>query len=181
MLVKNEFRAEKHSCKRLQQLMFYYYNFLISTLYLTVLIEYFKIFPHEIHDFLSSKLVLLVRNIPVFCAVHCQRIVNTASRAPVLVVSCSCIKLTSALGNQNGVMWKPLQLISAIHLIFHSQFFRCLDAGADGMVFTLQPNSITQMGNGGGGIGCTRIPNSLLVVELDTYQNGWGSGVIMLQ
>lgn len=70
-------------------------------------------------------------------------------------------------------MWEttPIDLSNSFDFSF-TVFPGCIDAGADGMVFTLQPNSITQMGNGGGGIGYQGIPNSL-GVELDTYQNGW--------
>ncbi|MBK6839552.1 MAG: PKD domain-containing protein [Bacteroidetes bacterium] len=48
----------------------------------------------------------------------------------------------------------------------------CVDAGADGLVFTLQSNSPAQMGNGGGGIGYQGI-NPSLGIELDTYENVW--------
>ena len=46
--------------------------------------------------------------------------------------------------------------------------------GADGITFTVQPNSNTA-GGGGGGIGYSGIPNSV-AVEFDTWDNGVGFG-----
>jgi hypothetical protein len=88
-------------------------------------------------------------------------------------ISCSCYRLTQPFGNQNGVVWNAtlLDLSTSFDFSF-SLFPGCVDAGADGLVFTLQPNSPAQMGNGGGGIGYQGI-NPSLGIELDTYENVW--------
>ncbi|HRH65007.1 MAG TPA: PKD domain-containing protein [Bacteroidia bacterium] len=87
--------------------------------------------------------------------------------------SCSCFRLTQAFGNQNGSLWNTTAIDLSVSFDFtFSIFAGCSDAGADGLVFTLQRNSLSQMGVGGGGIGYQGISTSL-GIELDTYQNVW--------
>jgi hypothetical protein len=90
------------------------------------------------------------------------------------------LTLTSALLGQHGSAFS----LDKIHLGSNASFstafnFEILQRGgagngADGLTLTVQPNSNT-VGGAGGGIGYDGIPNSV-AVEFDTYDNGESGG-----
>jgi hypothetical protein len=85
------------------------------------------------------------------------------------------LRLTPALNNQSGSVFSTNPISLGLNASF-STFFAFeilgrggLDNGADGLTFTVQTNS-NSVGGIGGGIGYEGIPNSM-AVEFDTYNN----------
>ena len=87
------------------------------------------------------------------------------------------LTLTPATDGQAGTAWSldPIHLASdasfSTVFSFNIQQRGGLANGADGLTFTLQNNTNTT-GGSGGGIGYGGIPNSA-TVEFDTFQNDW--------
>ena len=85
----------------------------------------------------------------------------------------NCYVLTPDLGGQQGAAWDNTQVnLSQPLTIQYNMFFGMNDAGADGIAFVLQNQGTGAIGQAGGGIGYGGIIPSV-VVEFDTYQNGW--------
>jgi Legume lectin domain len=94
------------------------------------------------------------------------------------------LRLTPALMGQGGSTFSattvPLGAGASFSTFFSFQITAPGGAGdsdgpgADGFTFTVQPNSST-VGGSGGGMGYFGIPNSI-AAEFDTYDNGVGSG-----
>jgi gliding motility-associated-like protein len=86
------------------------------------------------------------------------------------VISCNCYQLTANTNNQSGSVWNTnvIDLGQAFDFTF-DVFLGCSDAGADGIVFGLQPIG-TGVGTPGGGMGFGGVTPSLGVF-VDTYQN----------
>jgi Legume lectin domain/IPTL-CTERM motif len=94
------------------------------------------------------------------------------------------LRLTPALGGQGGSTFSATTIALGSGAAFSTFFsFRMTAAGgagdsdgpgADGLTFTVQPNSAT-VGGSGGGMGYAGIPNSV-AAEFDTFDNGIGSG-----
>ena len=82
----------------------------------------------------------------------------------------SCFQLTEADFNQVGSIWfeEKISLDESFDVLM-DLFFGCRDAGADGIVFGLQPVS-TSIGSAGGGIGFSGVSPSF-AIEFDTWQN----------
>ena len=86
-------------------------------------------------------------------------------------LSCNCYQLTANVGNQSGSVWNTnsISLTQPFDFTFDI-YLGCSDAGADGMVFGLQPIG-TGVGTSGGGMGFAGVAPSV-GVYIDTYQNG---------
>lgn len=84
--------------------------------------------------------------------------------------SCNCYTLTQAQNWQGGSVWnaKKIDLNNPFDFRFNV-FLGCSDAGADGIVFMLQPLS-TSIGIQGEGMGFEGVKPSI-GISLDTYQN----------
>lgn len=84
--------------------------------------------------------------------------------------NCNCYTLTSPAQFQNGSVWNANKInLTAPFDFSFNVFLGCSDAGADGMVFMLQPLS-TSIGTSGEGMGFQGVKPSL-GIALDTYQN----------
>jgi len=85
-------------------------------------------------------------------------------------VSDSCFQLTEADFNQVGSIWfeEKISLNESFDVLM-DLYFGCREAGADGIVFGLQPVS-TSIGQAGGGIGFGGVSPSF-AVEFDSWQN----------
>lgn len=85
--------------------------------------------------------------------------------------ACNAYSLTQAAGNQNGSVWNnnKIDLTQSFDFNF-DVFLGTNDAGADGIVFVLQPIS-TSVGSTGGGLGYDGITPAV-GVTIDTWQNG---------
>jgi hypothetical protein len=85
------------------------------------------------------------------------------------------LRLTPALGNQSGSVFSTNSISLGLNASFSTFFsFEILNRGglgngADGLTFTVQTNS-NSVGGIGGGIGYEGIPNSM-AVEFDTFDN----------
>jgi gliding motility-associated-like protein len=84
--------------------------------------------------------------------------------------ACNAYTLTQAVGNQNGSVWNnnKINLTQSFDFNFDVNL-GSNDAGADGIVFVLQPIS-TSVGSTGGGLGYNGI-SPAVGVTIDTYQN----------
>lgn len=104
----------------------------------------------------------------VFCKqpVHAQYILNGSAQKN----SCNCYTLTPATLTQSGSVWNgnKINLTSSFDFWFNVNL-GCNDAGADGIVFILQPIS-TSVGSSGEGMGFGGLAPSI-GIALDTYQN----------
>lgn len=86
----------------------------------------------------------------------------------------SCIVLTENEYNKVGAFWNLEKVnLEESFSVQAELYFGSRDAGADGIVFALQPVS-NNAGSAGGGIGIQNI-NPALFVEMDTWQNGGNS------
>ena len=85
--------------------------------------------------------------------------------------ACNAYSLTQAAGNQSGSVWNnnKIDLTQSFDFNF-DVFLGSNDAGADGIVFVLQPIS-TSVGSTGGGLGYDGITPAV-GVTIDTWQNG---------
>jgi len=86
-------------------------------------------------------------------------------------ISCNCYQLTPNLNTQSGSVWNvnSISLSQPFDFTFEI-FLGCSDAGADGIVFGLQPIG-TGVGSSGGGMGFQGVSPSV-GFYIDTYQNG---------
>ena len=87
------------------------------------------------------------------------------------------LRLTNSTGQASSAFWlDPFNLADNVSFsaIFSFRIHSNINGGADGLTFTLQPNSNTA-GSAGGGMGYLGIPNSL-GIEFDTWDNGAGDG-----
>ena len=84
--------------------------------------------------------------------------------------ACNAYTLTQAIGNQSGSVWNnnKISLTQSFDFNFDVNLGNN-DAGADGIVFVLQPIS-TSVGSTGGGLGYNGIAPAV-GVTIDTYQN----------
>lgn len=101
-----------------------------------------------------------------FSALRAQFFLNGSAK----VVNDTCYELTTATNWQVGSIWNPdkIDLRNSFDLVMKINL-GCSDAGADGIVFGLQPVS-TSIGQSGEGIGFQGVRPSL-GVEIDTWQN----------
>ena len=85
--------------------------------------------------------------------------------------ACNAYSLTQTAGNQSGSVWNnnKIDLTQSFDFNF-DVFLGSNDAGADGIVFVLQPIS-TSVGSTGGGLGYDGITPAV-GVTIDTWQNG---------
>jgi len=110
---------------------------------------------------LLSISVILFGNI-----LHAQYTVNGSAAAD----NCHCYTITPALNNQSGSVWNNIRIDLRQSFEFNfDAFLGCSDAGADGIVFVLQPIS-TSVGSTGGGMGFQGISPSV-GITIDTWQN----------
>ncbi|MBP6022736.1 lectin-like domain-containing protein [Ferruginibacter sp.] len=85
--------------------------------------------------------------------------------------ACNAYSLTQAAGNQSGSVWNNNKIDLSQSFDFNFDvFLGSNDAGADGIVFVLQPIS-TSVGSTGGGLGYDGITPAV-GVTIDTWQNG---------
>lgn len=86
-------------------------------------------------------------------------------------VTCNQYRLTDSANNQNGSVWNnnKINLTQSFDFNF-DVYLGSNDAGADGIVFVLQPIS-TSVGSTGGGLGYDGITPAV-GVTIDTWQNG---------
>ena len=83
----------------------------------------------------------------------------------------SCFVLTENEFNKVGAFWFLEKVdLSESFSVQAELFFGSRNAGADGIVFALQPLS-SNAGTAGGGIGIQGV-NPSLFIEMDTWQNG---------
>lgn len=85
-----------------------------------------------------------------------------------------CYTLTQNIGNQGGAVYNmtPIDLTNSfrIRLVV---FLGANDGGADGMAFLLRSNpSLIPVGLTGGSLGISGVADSVLLVEMDTWDNG---------
>jgi gliding motility-associated-like protein len=81
------------------------------------------------------------------------------------------IRLTQAIGNQNGSTWNKYKVDLSHDFDIHTSVnLGSNDAGADGIAFVLQNKSVNA-GSTGGGLGYMGIQPSF-ALEFDTYYNG---------
>ena len=126
----------------------------------------FKIFKIKFSNIILLWLTLVVFNAPV----SAQFQLNGDASA----INCKCYQLTPDMGNKAGSVWNINQI--DLNQPFDYSFTVNLGcnntsqwAGADGMVFALQPLN-TSIGSSGGQMGLGGVSPSL-GVYLDTYQN----------
>ena len=126
----------------------------------------FKIFKIKFSNIILLWLTLVVFNAPV----RAQFQLN----GDASVINCKCYQLTPDMGNKAGSVWNINQI--DLNQPFDYSFTVNLGcnntsqwAGADGMVFALQPLN-TSIGSSGGQMGLGGVSPSL-GVYLDTYQN----------
>ena len=126
----------------------------------------FKIFKIKFSNIILLWLTLVVFNAPVSAQFQLN---GDAS-----VINCKCYQLTPDMGNKAGSVWNINQI--DLNQPFDYSFTVNLGcnntsqwAGADGMVFALQPLN-TSIGSSGGQMGLGGVSPSL-GVYLDTYQN----------
>ena len=104
----------------------------------------------------------------LFCnkALYSQYILNGAAQKN----SCNCYTITPAEFHQSGSVWNSnkISLNNSFDFWFNVNL-GCNDAGADGIVFILQPIS-TSVGSTGEGMGFAGVSPSI-GIALDTYQN----------
>jgi hypothetical protein len=125
----------------------------------------------EIFKIKFSKIILLWLTLIVFNApVSAQFQLN----GDASIINCKCYQLTPDMGNKAGSVWNINQI--DLNQPFDYSFTVNLGcnntsqwAGADGMVFALQPLN-TSIGSSGGQMGLGGVSPSL-GVYLDTYQN----------
>ena len=125
-----------------------------------------KIFKIKFSNTILLWLTLIVFNAPVSAQFQLN---GDAS-----VINCKCYQLTPDMGNKAGSVWNINQI--DLNQPFDYSFTVNLGcnntsqwAGADGMVFALQPLN-TSIGSSGGQMGLGGVSPSL-GVYLDTYQN----------
>ena len=125
-----------------------------------------KIFKIKFSNTILLWLTLIVFNAPVSAQFQLN---GDAS-----VINCKCYQLTPDMGNKAGSVWNINQI--DLNQPFDNSFTVNLGcnntsqwAGADGMVFALQPLN-TSIGSSGGQMGLGGVSPSL-GVYLDTYQN----------
>jgi hypothetical protein len=83
------------------------------------------------------------------------------------------LRLTNNTGQASSAFWlDPLNLSDNVSFsaMFSFRIYNNINGGADGLTFTLQPNSNTA-GSAGGGLGYQGIANSM-GIEFDTWDNG---------
>lgn len=126
----------------------------------------FKIFKIKFSNIILLWLTLVVFNAPISAQFQLN---GDAS-----VINCKCYQLTPDMGNKAGSVWNINQI--DLNQPFDYSFTVNLGcnntsqwAGADGMVFALQPLN-TSIGSSGGQMGLGGVSPSL-GVYLDTYQN----------
>src|SRR6185295_17726189 len=86
-------------------------------------------------------------------------------------IRCNCYTLTNEVRNQSGSVWNSnkINLTNSFDFFFNVDL-GCIDsAGADGIVFVLQPIS-TKLGTIGEGLGFEGVSPSV-GISLDTWQN----------
>ena len=116
---------------------------------------------------LSWKLLLFAIFFLVFRhGLSAQYILNGSAQKN----SCNCYTLTQPITTQSGSVWNSnkINLTNSFDFWFNV-FLGCSDAGADGIVFILQPIS-TSVGTTGEGMGFGGVSPSI-GIALDTYQN----------
>ena len=85
--------------------------------------------------------------------------------------ACNAYTLTDSVGNQSGSVWNNNKINLSQSFDFKFDIYLGVnDAGADGIVFVLQPIS-TSVGSSGGGLGYNGITPAV-GVTIDTWQNG---------
>lgn len=85
--------------------------------------------------------------------------------------NCNCYTITPDLNTQSGSLWNINKISLEEEFSFNfNVFLGCSDAGADGIVFVLQPLS-TSVGSSGGGLGYEGVSPSI-GIAIDTYTNG---------
>ena len=85
--------------------------------------------------------------------------------------SSETILLTPAQGGRFGAIWNKSRInLSSNFCVTADVYLGNNNAGADGIAFVIQPNSVAA-GSSGGGLGYAGI-NPSFAVEYDTYQNG---------
>jgi gliding motility-associated-like protein len=100
------------------------------------------------------------------CRVNAQYTLN----GNAALDNCHCYTLTPDDFDKSGSVWNNFKIDLTQSFDFNFDIFPgCSDAGADGMVFVLQPIS-TSVGTAGGGLGFQGVTPSV-GVTLDTYQN----------
>ena len=126
----------------------------------------FKIFQIKFFNIILLWLTLIVFNAPISAQFQLN---GDAS-----IINCKCYQLTPDMGNKAGSVWNINQI--DLNQPFDYSFTVNLGcnntsqwAGADGMVFALQPLN-TSIGSSGGQMGLGGVSPSL-GVYLDTYQN----------
>ena len=126
----------------------------------------FKIFKIKFSKIILIWLTLIFFNVPLSAQFQLN---GDAS-----VINCKCYQLTPDMGNKAGSVWNINQI--DLNQPFDYSFTVNLGcnntsqwAGADGMVFALQPLN-TSIGSSGGQMGLGGVSPSL-GVYLDTYQN----------
>ena len=126
----------------------------------------FEIFKIKFSNIILLWLTLIVFNAPVSAQFQLN---GDAS-----IINCKCYQLTPDMGNKAGSVWNINQI--DLNQPFDYSFTVNLGcnntsqwAGADGMVFALQPLN-TSIGSSGGQMGLGGVSPSL-GVYLDTYQN----------
>jgi gliding motility-associated-like protein len=126
----------------------------------------FKIFKIKFFNIILLWLTLIVFNAPVSAQFQLN---GDAS-----IINCKCYQLTPDMGNKAGSVWNINQI--NLNQPFDYSFTVNLGcnntsqwAGADGMVFALQPLN-TSIGSSGGQMGLGGVSPSI-GVYLDTYQN----------
>ena len=115
---------------------------------------------------LFHKLIITLLACNFSFSLYSQYILNGAATQN----SCNCYTLTPAQFTQTGSVWNSnkINLNNSFDFNFNV-FLGCLDVGADGIVFILQPIS-TSLGTSGGGMGFEGITPSI-GIALDTWQN----------
>ncbi|MEO6497633.1 MAG: PKD domain-containing protein [Mucilaginibacter sp.] len=120
---------------------------------------------HLKHILLTTGLYILFSGLPLVAL--CQYISNGNAKQN----TCNCYTLTQPALTQSGSVWNSIKINLNKPFDFKfNVYLGCADAaGADGMVFILQPVS-TSLGASGGGMGFDGIVPSI-GISLDTWQN----------
>src|ERR1041384_3541107 len=118
----------------------------------------------------SGQRLLMVLLLLVYGKITAQVVNPYFMNGSAIQENCNCYTLTPDLTTQSGSVWNvnKISLLNSFDYKF-DVFLGCEDGGADGIVFVLQPISVS-VGSNGGGLGYENVSPSI-GVAIDTWQN----------
>lgn len=121
---------------------------------------------------MKAAILFIVLCTPAFFSLtaSAQNDTNYIRNGSAKLISCNCYSITQQVEFQSGSVWNKHKIdLTQPFDYWFNVFLGCIDNGADGMVFMLQPLS-TNVGSSGEGMGFSGVQPSI-GIPLDTYQN----------